>query len=102
MCRHAATLRAIQSCDMLLRTTLYDGDSISVREALHLGTPVIATDNGMRPSGCDLFPISNLDALHAAIGKRLSTGNPRLQHEAGGDLNVKTVVNLYLEMLKSA
>jgi glycosyltransferase involved in cell wall biosynthesis len=98
---HAATLRAIQSCDMLIRTTLYDGDSISVREALHLGTPVIASDNGMRPAGCELFPISDLEALHAAIDKRLSTGSRRLSHEAGGDLNVKTVVNLYLEMLDS-
>ena len=55
---HAATLRAIQQCDMLLRTTHYDGDSISVREALHLGTPVIASNNGMRPGGCDPFPLA--------------------------------------------
>src|SRR5207253_5339724 len=47
---HAVTLRAILKCDVLLRTTLYDGDSVSVREALYIGTPVIATDNGMRRS----------------------------------------------------
>ena len=53
---HAVTLRATLECDVLLRTTLYDGDSVSVREALYIGTPVIATDNGMRPEGVHLIP----------------------------------------------
>ena len=48
---HAETLTAIASCHLLLRTSLYDGDSLAVREALHFGTPVIASDNGMRPPG---------------------------------------------------
>ena len=39
---------AMSRITIFLRTTLYDGDSISVREALHLGVPVIASDNGMR------------------------------------------------------
>src|SRR2546427_6152150 len=37
---HPVALRAIADSDLLLRTTWYDGDSISVREALRLGTPV--------------------------------------------------------------
>ncbi len=56
---HALTLRATLECDLLLRTTLYDGDSVSVREALYIGTPVIATDNGMRPEGVHLIPASD-------------------------------------------
>ena len=71
---HDVTLRAIEQSDALLRTTLYDGDSICVREALHLGTPVIATDNGMRPLGCDLFPAEDLDGLLDVIEKRLNVG----------------------------
>ena len=43
-------------CTILLRTTLYDGDAVSVREALWIGTPVIASDNGMRPEGVRLVP----------------------------------------------
>ena len=35
---------------VLLRTTTFDGDSISVREALHVGTPVIATAVGGVPA----------------------------------------------------
>src|SRR5262249_42539427 len=60
---HASTLQAIARSAALLRTTLYDGDSVAVREALHLATPVIATDNGMRPEGVRLIPIHNADAL---------------------------------------
>ena len=54
---HASTLRAIAECRVLLRTTHYDGDALSVREALDLETPVIVTDNGMRPEGCRLIPM---------------------------------------------
>ncbi|MEO8128652.1 MAG: glycosyltransferase [Bryobacteraceae bacterium] len=97
---HAATLRAIQRCNMLLRTTHYDGDSISVREALHLGTPVIASNNGMRPGGCDLVPACDEEALEKAIAKRLSGQKPRRPQIAGGDENVKAVVDLYSRLLK--
>ena len=52
---HTETLVAIARCDLLLRPTEYDGDSVSVREALALGTPVLASDTGMRPSGVHLL-----------------------------------------------
>jgi len=96
---HAATLRAIQQCDVLLRTTHYDGDSISVREALHLGTPVIASNNGMRPGGCDLVPACDEEALERAIARRLSGRVTSRSHGVGGDENVKAVVNLYRELV---
>src|SRR4029078_7839143 len=47
---HEITLQAIARAAAVLRTTRYDGDSIAVREAIAAGTPVVATDNGMRPS----------------------------------------------------
>jgi glycosyltransferase involved in cell wall biosynthesis len=52
---HALTLRVLSRSDLFLRTTHYDGDSVSVREALQLGIPVLATDNGMRPRGVHLI-----------------------------------------------
>ena len=67
---HRRTLQAIASCSALLRTTLYDGDAISVREALALGTPVIATDNGMRPAGVHLVPLGSAVALNTAVTAR--------------------------------
>lgn len=60
---HAVTLRLMNDADMVLRTTLFDGDAISVREALFLGTPVIATDTGERPEGVSLISIGDKDDL---------------------------------------
>ena len=56
---HELTLHAITRAAALLRTTRYDGDSIAVREAIAAGTPVVATDNGMRPAGTELFRIGD-------------------------------------------
>ena len=95
---HALTLRAIAESDLLLRTTLYDGDSISVREALHLGTPVIATDNGMRPQGVHLIPVSDPAALRQAIGQQLNIPAPRREGDTD-ESNLQQVFDLYRELL---
>ena len=95
---HGATLRMIAESDLVLRTTLYDGDSISVREALHLGTPVIATDNAMRPSGVDLIPPSDLAALHRTIELRLTHTGRALSPNGAGEENIKAVFDVYREL----
>jgi len=60
---HPVVLHLIGKADVLLRTTLFDGDAIAVREALFLGTPVIATDNKMRPEGVELIPMHDAKSL---------------------------------------
>lgn len=92
------TLHLIATCDLLLRTTLYDGDSVSVREALHFGTPVIASDNGMRPPGVRLVPRSNLEALRQGIELQLQQGRP--PHTAGPprEENMEAMLRLYQEL----
>lgn len=93
---HPVTLRAIAEADILLRTTLYDGDSVAVREALHLGTPVIATDNGMRPAGVRLIPPQDRAALSSAIEECLSTAQPRVAKEAVcNEDHIEAVLHLY-------
>ena len=98
---HAATLRAIEQCDVFLRTTLYDGDAVSVREALHFGVPVIATDNGMRPAGCDLITPSDKKLLLAAIEQRLRQprNSLRLPDPVDGDENLEAVLTVYREIV---
>lgn len=96
---HSETLRVIADCNLFLRTTLYDGDSISVREALHIGVPVIATDNHMRPSGVDLVPPADGDALLEAIEQRLSNGNERLSCGVADEQNLEAVFELYQELM---
>ena len=97
---HAATMQAIGQSDVMLRTTLYDGDAVSVREALHLGIPVIASDNGMRPEGVHLIPKSNLQALEQAIAEVLA--NPRSigkPQTAPDETNLQAVLDLYKKLL---
>ena len=54
-------------CDVYLRPTITDGDSVSVREALSLGTPVVASDVAPRPAGCVTFRDSDADDFLAKV-----------------------------------
>jgi glycogen synthase len=97
------TLGAVARSDLFLRTTWYDGDAISVREALHLGTPVIATDNGMRPTGVRLIPVRNLSALNQAIEEQLAAPNARTPAEdRSSEENLKAVLDLYREVSRDS
>lgn len=93
---HEQTLRAIAASRVFLRTTLYDGDSISVREALALGTPVVASDTGMRPEGVQLIPIGDSDALVAAAVAAAAAPRGRPRTEGTG--NIEAVLSLYHEL----
>lgn len=97
---HAVTMQAISQAQLMLRTTLYDGDAVSVREAIHLGTPVIATDNRMRPAGVRLIPKSNLPALVRAIEEMLEHPAPRNPPASGDDSNLHAVLQVYEQLLR--
>ena len=45
----------IAKADVFIRPTITDGDALSLRESLHFGTPVIASDYTRRPTGVTLF-----------------------------------------------
>ena len=99
---HSTTIRAIALSDVMLRTTLYDGDAISVREALHLGTPVVATDNGMRPRGVYLVPKSNLDAIFQTTQQALAGVLVTKPHTIGPDeKNLHALLDLYRQLITS-
>ena len=98
---HKATLQAISRSDVMLRTTLYDGDAVSVREALYLGTPVIASDNGMRPQGVRLIPSANLNALSDAIQEVLTAHSRKDSHRPTVDeTNIEAVFRVYEELMR--
>ncbi|HNM83070.1 MAG TPA: heparinase II/III family protein [Mycobacterium sp.] len=46
-----AVFPILRRADVFVRTPHHEGDAISVREALAVGTPVVASDVGFRPSG---------------------------------------------------
>jgi glycogen(starch) synthase len=95
----AVTLRVIADCDLFLRTTLFDGDSISLREALHFGVPVIATDRAPRPDGVCVIPAEDLHQLELQIQQTLSE-NRRTEPKGIADKrNLEAVLRLYQETL---
>lgn len=63
----ASFVRIVQICDLVLRTTNTDGDAISIREALFLGKPVLASDVVGRPEGVMLFKTRDADDLAKKI-----------------------------------
>lgn len=60
-------VRLMQQSDIVLRATNTDGDSITVREAISLGVPVIASDCVARPEGTILFKSRDVGSLVDAI-----------------------------------
>lgn len=52
---HERCLAFVARSDIFVRPSLYDGDAISVREALSLGIPIVASNTASRPQGVTLF-----------------------------------------------
>jgi glycosyltransferase involved in cell wall biosynthesis len=80
---HSACLALISACDVFLRPTLEDGDSISVREALALGVPVVASRAGARPAGAILFQPGDAEDLLAKIDLALAVKRGGQVHAEG-------------------
>ena len=57
------TLSVMNQLSVLLRPTYFDGDSVSVREAVALGIPVVASDTGYRPDSVTLFKVGDCGDL---------------------------------------
>lgn len=96
---HPVTLHLIKDAAVLIRTTLFDGDAISVREALHLGTPVVATDNGMRPAGVTLYEPSDREAFAKTIKNSMENPPASGDPEEPDDSNTLQVIKLYNELI---
>jgi glycosyltransferase involved in cell wall biosynthesis len=60
---HDTCLALMSASDVFVRPTLEDGDSISVREALELNVPVVASRVGTRPPGAILFHPGDVEDL---------------------------------------
>jgi glycosyltransferase involved in cell wall biosynthesis len=99
---HQIALHLIDKADILLRPTFYDGDAISVRESLFLQTPVVATDNKMRPAGVDLIPAPPvIEALVEKVFEVLANKDrPQPETNLNGLENIEAVINVYEKLIK--
>jgi glycogen(starch) synthase len=75
---HELCLALMARSNMFARPTLRDGDSISIREALALGVPVVASNVGTRPDGVVLFEAGNVGELVKAMDRVLSGAEAEL------------------------
>jgi glycogen(starch) synthase len=80
---HDTCLSLISRSDAFLRLTLRDGDSMSVREALALGVPSVASRVGTRPLGTLLFNLGDLDQMFARIDEALTVKRIVLKPDRG-------------------
>ncbi len=99
---HEIVLHLIENADVLLRTTIFDGDAISIREAIFLGTPVIATDNGMRPREVRLIPKHDQNALTAEVVKQFDCGKNIEKSNEDGWKFIRKVIKVYKNLMSIA
>jgi glycosyltransferase involved in cell wall biosynthesis len=95
-------LPALAVSDVFVRPTLSDGDANSVREALYLNIPVIASDCVIRPPGTITFQVGNL-ASFVDIMKTTLNNLAKIKIDIANlksEDNSKHVINL-INQLKS-
>jgi glycosyltransferase involved in cell wall biosynthesis len=71
-------LAVLGALDVFVRPTYFDGDAVSVREALALGVRAVASDTDFRPDGVRLFARGDADALADAIAASLAAPATRI------------------------
>mgnify|MGYP003978446267 CR=1 FL=1 len=64
-------IKIISICDIYVRPTATDGDSVTVREALALRCQVLASSVSHRPEGCALFDIERIDLFTELLSRSL-------------------------------
>jgi glycosyltransferase involved in cell wall biosynthesis len=62
-----------EASDIVFRATRSDGDSLTVREALWIGTPIIASDVTLRPEGTICFKHEDSEDLETKTIETLNT-----------------------------
>ncbi len=94
-------LAAMKRSDVFLRSTLVDGDSISVREALFLGVPAVVSDTPFRPEGVILFKKGDARdmAEKIALAMRAERRSPGSRPMAESESNLDALMSVYGSVL---
>jgi glycogen synthase len=91
---HEEALGLLSRCDAFIRPTTHDGDAISVREALALGVPCVASDVCARPEGTYLFRAGCAPDLAMRVRQALVEGAPEVASPDAGAV----LLRLYAEL----
>lgn len=93
-------LGVIRDSDVFVRPTLVDGDAVSVREALALGVPVVATRVGTRPARVRLCEPGDVDGLAKALHAALTEPREDAPLPADSPDGIDAVLGLYRTLLR--
>jgi len=89
----------IEKADIMIRPTCTDGDSVSIREALHFNTNVITSDAIFRPEGCILFKNRNQNDFEkkvvTLVEKKLSKQGKAKDKVEHKNNNAEKIIYLY-------
>lgn len=97
---HERCLGLLQAADVVVRSTFTDGDAITVREALDLGIPVVASDTGFRPAGVTLFKKGDSRDLRAKLEQVLGSTPPHLERGADSAQAGRELWRIYSGLLR--
>lgn len=75
-CGHVSFFKLLELCDISVRATNTDGDSLSVRESLFLNKKTLASDAVTRPPGVVLFKSRDSRSLAASLELADDTTRP--------------------------
>lgn len=94
----------INMCDLFIRPTNTDGDALSIREAISLKKPAIASDVCMRPEGTILFKNRDIDDLFLKTIKvvfNYDEERKKLENIEFDD-NAKNILKVYKKILNES
>lgn len=91
---HERCMAVIARSDLFIRPSLVDGDAVSVREALCMGVPVIASDATSRPAGVTQFRAGDSKDLEEKIITLVQAGLAAREPVAGPDFG-ETILSVY-------
>jgi glycosyltransferase involved in cell wall biosynthesis len=98
---HGECLGVMSRSALFLRPTRYDGDSLSVREALALGVPVVASATDFRPDGVTLYRAGVFQDLVDKVLSAIGTRGVDKRRAASDYGNLERIWQLYLEIMES-
>jgi glycogen(starch) synthase len=95
---HDTALAVMRRMSVFVRPTYFDGDASSVREALALGVPVVASDTDFRPAGVTLFQRGCVDDLTHKIVQALAGEHSRNRSGADGGGSWPALLTIYNQL----
>ncbi len=92
----------LQYSDLFLRPTNSDGDAVSIREALWIGVPVVASDATPRPEPCVLFRSRDMQDFEKKVRYSLSSLSELKTRVKNYDMpdNAKKILDIYRQLQK--